>query len=95
MKTFIELGFTESQINEFLQDKDESFISLILNSQSLIRNNILFFKEQGFSNYLDLFLINPEFFCFDYSTIIKKIESYQKDELINYLKLNPEFLSRI
>ncbi len=80
------LGFEKSEIEYYNEYIPEKMYSLLVQNEKLVTANIKYLQSLNIPNYKEVFKKFYELFLLDHSTFIEKFDTYETEDLIEYLK---------
>ncbi len=89
------LGFTQDQINRILNINHEIVVDQITKKPRLVKNNLIFLKDLGVTNYKEIFVEYAEVFLQDTSVFKEIFLMYDREDLIEKLKRNMSIIVRL
>ena len=83
-----ELGFTDTNIREFVKEVPAAAIEELNESSSIVKTNISYLKKLGISDYQEAFLRFYNMFLIEPATFDEIFAKYDSDDLIEKLEKN-------
>lgn len=95
MTYLLDYEFNQQEINEF-KAANKAFITEKLDEfQELAKKNMLFLKSLGVVNYKEIFKRHAEMFLMDSEAFKEIFERYDREDLIEKLKNNPDLVEQL
>lgn len=95
MNYLLDYNFSEAEINEFKASNKAFIIEKVNEYQELIKQNIIFLKDLGVINYKEIFKRHAEMFLMDSNAFAEIFEKYDREDLIEKLKANPDLVEQL
>lgn len=95
MEYLLHYGFNDMEIND-IKEANYSFITQKISEyKNLVLQNLTFLQELGVSNYKDIFKRHVEMFLMDNDAFEKVFNKYDREDLIERLKHNPDLVEQL
>lgn len=88
MKFLEKYGFSNEDIDEFINNTPKMVLEGIKEYQHLVEENLAFIESLGAKTYKEIFIHYTDMFFMDPSTFKSVFNRYQKDSLIERLNEN-------
>jgi len=95
MEYLLHYGFNDIEIND-IKEANYSFITQKIGEhKNLVLQNLTFLQELGVTNNKDIFKRHVEMFLMDNDAFEKVFNKYDRDDLIERLKYNPDLVEQL
>lgn len=95
MRFLLQYGFDQLDVND-LKELNYKFITdKIDENKDLVIQNITFLQELGINNYKDIFKRHTEMFLMDNDAFENVFKKYDRIDLIERLKYNPDLVEQL
>lgn len=95
MSYLLDYSFSEAEINDFKAANKAFIVEKISEYQELIKKNIIFLKDLGVVNYKEIFKRHAEMFLMDNEAFEEIFDKYDREDLIEKLKINPDLVEQL
>ncbi len=92
MMYLLDYEFNQQEINDFKAMNKMFLIEKLEEYKDLAEENIKYLKDLGVLNYKDIFKRHAEIFLMDVDAFAKMFEKYDREDLIEKLKTNPDII---
>ena len=95
MTYLLDYEFNQQEINEFKAINKSFIVEKLDEFQELIKKNMMFLKKLGVVNYKEIFKRHAEMFLMDNEAFEEIFEKYDREDLIEKLKNNPDLVEQL
>lgn len=88
MKFLEQYDFSKEEIDEFINSTPKKIMDSIKKHKALVKNNLSYIKSIGANTYREIFTNYPDLFFMDPSQFKKMFDKYDKESLIQKLNEN-------
>ena len=95
MDYLLNLGITESEIQELKKVQDKNVIESISFFPSIVTVNYEILKDIGINNFKEVFLKHPHMFLQNPDRFKKIFDKYDHDDLVRCLEKNGDIIEKL
>ena len=92
MTYLLDYEFNQQEIAEFRAMNKMFLVDKLEEYQEITKKNIEALRNFGVSNYKEVFKRHAEIFLMDNEAFIKMLGKYDKEDLIDKFKINPDVI---
>lgn len=95
MTYLLDYDFNQEEINDFKEINASFIVEKLDEFQELIKANVMFLKKLGVINFKEIFKRHAEMFLMDSDAFAGIFEKYDREDLIEKLKNNPDLVEQL
>lgn len=95
MKYLEAYGFNSGEIKNFSKSTSEFLVDKLQDFDDLVSANLNYLKDLGVENFKEIFTKHAEIFLMDNKAFEDIFQKYDREDLIDKLKKNPDLVEQL